>query len=39
MSDVEADGVLGFLYRKLGSGKMGNAFLKSYKTYFEKGSD
>lgn len=36
MSDVEAAGVLGFFYRKLGSSKIGNAFLKSYKTYFEK---
>jgi hypothetical protein len=35
MSGVEAPGLLGFLYRKLGSSSIGNAFLKSYKAYFE----
>lgn len=36
MSDVEAPGFLGFLYRNLGSSKTGNAFLTAYKTYFER---
>ena len=36
LSRVEAPGLLGFFYRKFGSSKMGKAFLKSYKTYFEK---
>lgn len=35
MSGVEARGNLGFVYRKFGSSNIGNAFLKSYKTYFE----
>ena len=35
IGDVHASGFLGFLYRYFGSSKMGNAFLKSYKTYFE----
>ena len=35
MSGVEAAGLLGF-YRNLGSSNTGSAFLKSYKTYFEK---
>jgi hypothetical protein len=34
--DVEAPGLLGFLYRKFGSSNTGNAFLTSYKAYFEK---
>ncbi len=36
MSDVEAPGFLGFLYRRFGSSKTGNATLKAYKAYFEK---
>jgi hypothetical protein len=35
MSDVEAPGVLGFFYRKLGSSKIGNAFLEAEKAYLE----
>jgi hypothetical protein len=35
MSDVEAPGFLGFLYQRLGSSKMGNAFLKATKAFFE----
>ena len=35
ISDVEAPGFLGFLYRKFGSSKMGNSFLTAYKSYFE----
>ena len=35
-SNVEAPGILGFFYRKFGSSNIGNAFLKSYKTYFEE---
>jgi hypothetical protein len=35
VSDVQADGVLGFLYRKFGSRNMGKAFLPSQKKYFE----
>ena len=35
ISGVEAPGVLGFFYRNFGSSNIGNAFLKSYKTYFE----
>jgi hypothetical protein len=35
MSGVEARGLLGFIYRKFGSSNIGNAFLTSYKTYFE----
>ena len=33
---VEAPGLLGFFYRNFGSSNTGNAFLTSYKTYFEK---
>jgi hypothetical protein len=36
MSGVEAPGLLGFFYRKFGSSNIGNAFLASYKAYFEK---
>ena len=36
ISGVEAPGLLGFFYRKFGSSNTGNAFLNSYKTYFEK---
>jgi len=36
MSGVEAPGLLGFFYRKFGSSNTGNAFLTSYKAYFEK---
>ncbi len=36
VSGVEADGVLGFFYRKFGSRNMGKAFLSSYKAYLER---
>ena len=36
ISGVEAPGVLGFFYRNFGKSSIGKAFLKSYKTYFEK---
>ena len=36
LTGVEAPGLLGFFYRNFGSSNMGNAFLKSYQTYFEK---
>ncbi|MHA1948014.1 MAG: hypothetical protein ACXAC6_02895 [Candidatus Hodarchaeales archaeon] len=36
LSDVKASGFLGFFYRKFGKSNIGNAILKSYKTYFEK---
>ncbi len=36
MSGVEAPGLLGFFYRNFGSSNIGNAFLTSYKAYFEK---
>ena len=36
LSDVEAPGFLGFFYRNFGKSSIGNALLKSYKTYFEK---
>jgi hypothetical protein len=39
ISDVEASGLLGFLYRRFGSSKTGNAFLAAYKTYFENQTD
>jgi hypothetical protein len=35
MSDVEAPGVLGFLYSRFGSSKTGSAFLSATKTYLE----
>jgi len=35
ISDVKAPGFLGFFYRSFGSSSIGNALLKSYKTYFE----
>ena len=35
VSDVQANGVLGFLYRRFGSRNMGKAFLSSQKRYFE----
>ncbi len=35
VSDVQADGVLGFLYRRFGSRNMGKAFLSSQKAYLE----
>ncbi len=35
VSDVEADGVLGFLYTKFGSRNMGKAFLSSQQDYFQ----
>lgn len=35
ISDVEAGGLLGFLYRKFGKSNIGNAVLKSYEAYFE----
>ncbi len=36
ISKIEAPGLLGFFYRNFGKSNTGNAFLKSYKTYFEK---
>ncbi len=39
VSDVEASGLLGFFYRNLGSSNTGNAFLASYKAYFEEHID
>jgi hypothetical protein len=36
ISGVEAPGLLGFFYRKFGSSNTGNAFLTSYKAYFER---
>lgn len=39
ISDVESSGLLGFFYRKFGNSNIGNAFLKSYKDYFEKKSE
>ena len=36
MSDVEAPGVLGFLYSRFGSSKTGNAFLSATKVYLER---
>jgi hypothetical protein len=38
LSGVEAPGFLGFFYRKFGKSSIGNALMKSYKTYFEKQS-
>ena len=35
ISGIEAPGFLGFFYRNLGKSNTGNAFLNSYKTYFE----
>ena len=35
MSNVAAPGFLGFLYRRFGSSKTGNAFLKASKAYLE----
>ncbi len=35
VSDLEAPGVLGFLYRTFGRSSMQKAFLSSYKAYFE----
>ncbi len=36
MSGLEAPGLLGFFYRNFGGSNMGSAFLKAYKTFFEK---
>ena len=36
ISGVEAPGVLGFFYRRLGSSNIGNAFLAAYKACFEQ---
>lgn len=36
MSDVEAPGVLGFLYGRFGSSKSGNAFLSATRTHRER---
>ncbi|MCF7859146.1 MAG: hypothetical protein K9N07_07475 [Candidatus Cloacimonetes bacterium] len=36
ISNVQFPGFLGFLYRNFGSRSIGNATLRSYKTYFEK---
>lgn len=35
LSGVEAPGVLGFFYRNLGKSSIGNALLRSHKTFFE----
>ncbi len=35
ISDLTASGVLGFFYRRLGSAKMGSAFLTAYATYLQ----
>lgn len=39
LSGIEAPGLLGFFYRNFGSSNTGNAFLTSYKAYFEKQND
>lgn len=39
ISDVEAPGLLGFFYKRFGSSRTGNAFLKAHKAYFEKSHD
>lgn len=36
ISGLEASGFMGFFYRNFGKASTGNAFLNSYKTYFEK---
>ncbi len=36
ISDVKASGLMGFFYRIFGKSSTGNAFMSSYKTYFEK---
>ncbi len=36
ISGLEAPGLMGFFYRNFGKSSTGNAFLQSYKTYFEK---
>lgn len=36
IEDLKAPGFLGFFYRNFGSSRMGNAFLKAYKTYLER---
>ncbi len=36
MSDLEAPGVLGFLYGRFGSSRIGNAFLSATKTHLER---
>ena len=38
ITDVEAPGFLGFLYRKFGSSKIGRALLAANKAYFEQQS-
>lgn len=38
ISDVSADGLLGFLYRQFGKSSIGVATLNSYKTFFESKS-
>ena len=35
ISDLTASGLLGFFYRRLGSAKMGKAFLAAYATYLQ----
>ena len=35
ISDVEAPGILGFLYTRFGASKIGKAHLAAYKTHFE----
>lgn len=39
ISSVEAGGLLGFLYKRSGGSRTGNAFLKAHKAYFEKSHD
>ena len=36
ISNLETTGLMGFLYKTFGKSNMGNAFLASYKTYFEQ---
>ncbi len=36
ISGLQAPGLMGFFYRNFGKASTGNAFLKSYQTYFEK---
>jgi hypothetical protein len=35
ISNFKAPGLLGFIYRKIGKTKTGNAYFTTYKTYFE----
>lgn len=38
VTGVQAPGPVGFMYRRFGSSRMGQAILNSYKAYFESGS-